>query len=74
MVNVYLNLSIFTMFLKNKNIILKIRTSKVTDYAALRFEQVVVVEPVCLVPSKYRIPCLETARNLVYRCTVVLNI
>ena len=34
--NVYLNLSIFTAFLKNKNIIFKIRRSKVTDYAALR--------------------------------------
>ena len=33
--NVYLNLSIFTVFLKNKNIIFKIRRSKVTDYAAL---------------------------------------
>ena len=28
----------FTMFLKNKNIIFKIRRSKVTDYAALRNE------------------------------------
>ena len=36
--NVYLNLSIFTVFLKNKNIIFKIRRSKVTDYAALRNE------------------------------------
>ena len=36
MVKCYLNLSIFTMFLKNKNIIFKIRRSKVTDYAALR--------------------------------------
>ena len=36
MVNVYLNLSIFTVFLKNKNIIFNIRRSKVTDYAALR--------------------------------------
>ena len=35
MVNVHLNLSIFTVFLKNKNIIFKIRRSKVTDYAAL---------------------------------------
>ena len=35
MVNVYLNLSIFTVFLKNKNIIFKFRRSKVTDYAAL---------------------------------------
>ena len=33
--NVYLNLSIFTVFLKNKNIIFKIRRSKVTEYAAL---------------------------------------
>ena len=29
-------LSIFTVFLKNKNIIFKIRRSKVTDYAALK--------------------------------------
>ena len=36
MVNVILNLSIFTVFLKNKNIIFKIRRSKVTDYAALK--------------------------------------
>ena len=34
--NVYLNLSIFTVFLKNKDIIFKIRRSKVTDYAALK--------------------------------------
>ena len=31
----YLNLSIFAVFLKNRNIISKIRRSKVTDYAAL---------------------------------------
>ena len=30
-----MNLSIFTVFLKNKNIIFKIRRSKVTEYAAL---------------------------------------
>ena len=35
MENVYLNLSIFTVFLKNRNFISKIRISKVTDYAAL---------------------------------------
>ena len=35
MVKVYLNLSIFAVFLKNRNIISKIRRSKVTDYAAL---------------------------------------
>ena len=29
------NLSIFTVFLKNRNFIFKIRISKVTDYAAL---------------------------------------
>ena len=38
MENVYLNLSIITVFLKNKNIIFKIRRSKVTDYAALIME------------------------------------
>ena len=36
MVTVYLNLSIFAVFLKNRNIISKNRKSKVTDYAALR--------------------------------------
>ena len=35
MVKYYLNLSIFTVFLKNRNFISKIRRSKVTDYAAL---------------------------------------
>ena len=39
MVNVYLNLSIFTVFLKNRNIIFRIRRSKVTDYAALIMRQ-----------------------------------
>ena len=33
--NVYLNFSIFTVFLKNRNIIFKMKRSKVTDYAAL---------------------------------------
>ena len=37
MIKCYLNLNIFTAFLKNKNIIFKIR-SKVTDYAALNGE------------------------------------
>ena len=36
MVKCYLNLSIFTVFLKNKNTIFKIRRSKVTDYAPLK--------------------------------------
>ena len=31
----YLKLSIFTVFMKNRNLISKIRISKVTDYAAL---------------------------------------
>ena len=31
------DLSIFTEFLKNRNFIPKIKRSKVTDYAALRF-------------------------------------
>ena len=35
MVNVYLNLSIFTVFLKSRNLVSKIRISKVTDNAAL---------------------------------------
>ena len=35
LLNVYLNLSIFTVFLKNRNFISKIKRSKVTDYAAL---------------------------------------
>ena len=35
MVKCYLNLSIFTVFLKNRNFISKIKRSKVTDYAAL---------------------------------------
>ena len=35
MVKVYHNLSIFAVFLKNRNIISKIRRSKVTDYAVL---------------------------------------
>ena len=34
--DVYLNFSLFTVFLKNRNIISKIKRSKVTDYAALR--------------------------------------
>ena len=32
---VYLNFSIFNVFLKNRNIIFKMKISKVTDYAAL---------------------------------------
>ena len=32
----YLNFSIFTVFLKNRNIISKMKRSKVTDYAALK--------------------------------------
>ena len=34
-----MNLSIFTVFLKNKNIIFKIRRSKVTEYAALNLSK-----------------------------------
>ena len=34
------------MFLKNKNIIFKIRRSKVTDYAALTFIFIVVIDDV----------------------------
>ena len=35
MVNLDVNLSIFTVFLKNRNFTSKIKISKVTDYAAL---------------------------------------
>ena len=35
LVNVYLNFSFFTVFLKNRIISSKIKRSKVTDYAAL---------------------------------------
>ena len=34
--NIYLNFSFFTVFLKNRNVISKIKRSKVTDYAALK--------------------------------------
>ena len=37
--NVHLNFSFFTVFLKNRNIISKIKRSKVKDYAVLRFER-----------------------------------
>ena len=36
-VNVNLNFSIFIVLLKNRNIISKMKRSKVTDYAALNF-------------------------------------
>ena len=35
----YLNFSIFNVFLKNRNIIFKMKISKVTDYAALICQQ-----------------------------------
>ena len=44
MVKVYLNLSIFTVFLKNRNFLSKIRISKVTDYAALSFHVSVYIQ------------------------------
>ena len=39
MVNIYLDLSSFTVFLKNRNIFSKIRRSKVADYVALTLLQ-----------------------------------
>ena len=45
-VNVYLNFNFFTVFLKNRNIISKIKRSKVTDYAALNRDGSSWVEPV----------------------------
>ena len=38
MVNLYVNLSIFTLFLKNRIFTSKIKRSKVTDYAALTLD------------------------------------
>ena len=40
------HLSIFTVFLKNRNFISKIRISKVTDYAALRLNYHVSLESI----------------------------
>ena len=37
--NVYLHFNIFTVFLKNRNNISKMKSSKVTDYAALRMQK-----------------------------------
>ena len=39
----YLKLSIFTVFLKNRNFISKIKRSKVTDNAALKVANVVIM-------------------------------
>ena len=47
MVKVYLNLSIFTVFLKNRKFISKIKISKVTDYAALIIEAPITTKVVC---------------------------
>ena len=38
-----MNFSIFTVFLKNRNIISKMKRSKVTDYAALTFYKIMYV-------------------------------
>ena len=50
-----MSLSIFTAFLKNKNIIFKIRRSKVTDYAALniRFRAKGIFLNNCNQPTKH---------------------
>ena len=55
MVKVYLNLGIFTVFLKNRNFISKIKRSKVTDYAALKF---------CLVVENFWHLLITFANNL----------
>ena len=49
--NVNLNFSFFTVFLKNRNIISKIKRSKVKDYAALK-----VIED----PEQPNLECLMT--------------
>ena len=46
------DLSIFTVFLKNKKNIFKIRSSKVTDYAALMFVKVLIYQEVTLLCTK----------------------
>ena len=61
MVILYLNLSIFTLFLKNRNIISKIRRSKITDYAALRFTKMVK----CLPEFEY-IYCILEKYKLIF--------
>ena len=52
----------FTVFLKNKNVILKIRRSKVTDYAALTifnvFSQFMVLHFIILERSLKRRRCM----------------
>ena len=41
----YLNFSIFTVFLKNRNIIYKMKISKVTDYAPLNSVFTIIIIP-----------------------------
>ena len=43
------------MFLKNKNIVFKIRRSKVTDYAALKFKWRFADGPLKVVLGSYKI-------------------
>ena len=38
----YTRILVFTVFLKNRNIISKIKRSKVTDYAALKYDNGIV--------------------------------
>ena len=51
-----MNFSIFTVFLKNRNIVFKIKISKVTDYAALKHALLysfIVFKYVILILRKY---------------------
>ena len=51
------------MFLKSKNIIFKIRRSKVTDYAALTFSQ----------QRMLRLTCASVQSRLSYRCSLMMQ-
>ena len=67
MVKFYLNLSIFTVFLKNINLISKISRSKVTDYAALTFLSGVKVKTECFCRLEdffYYKTCVKTQVNV----------
>ena len=49
------------MFLKNKNIIFKIRRSKVTDYAALRVTRILLVQDSSVHVSSVSPDCSKTS-------------
>ena len=55
----------FTVFLKNKNIIFKIRRSKVTDYAALKEVKTMdMILGKCKFPSFFTVTCCRYTLEL----------